>query len=85
MTGGDGADIIFYPALAASGAVRMLDFAAGEDELWLPAAAAASPAQALALAQQVGADTVLTIAPGQSITLAGVSRATLAADDFVTV
>lgn len=82
LSGGGGADDFFYPGGADAGAMRIADFTPGADDVVLPLGLAATPSAALALAQQVGADAVLSFGSGRSITLVGVQVATLSAVDF---
>lgn len=57
-------------------------FAAGHDVVIFSHSVFADWAHLLAASTQVGADTVITVDPANSITLTGVSLTALAADDF---
>lgn len=88
LTGGGGADTLFGGAgqdtfRYATGPLQIGDFAAVDDTIGLAIALGVSPAQALALATQVGNDVLLAFAVGQSITLVGVDLASLSTADFV--
>ncbi len=86
MAGGAGNDRFEFSA--GSGADRVTDFTAGAgvaDVLRITGYGAAldSFAEVFAAATQVGADTVINLGGANSITLVGILRTSLAADDFV--
>lgn len=87
IDGGAGDDTFVYtPADPAATIVGFIAGASTDDQIDLQAFVAAgihNLAAVLALATQVGADTVLDFGGGNTVTLQGVTRANLHADDFI--
>jgi Ca2+-binding RTX toxin-like protein len=81
VSGGSGADAFFFGA--GDGALRIADFAPGVDQLVLTASLGLTAAGALAQTHQEGANAVLDLVDGQSITFSGVTVASLAVADFL--
>jgi Ca2+-binding RTX toxin-like protein len=83
LTGGGGGDRFVFKL--GSGQDRITDFTAGPgliDKLTIDAGAIDTFAEVIARTAQIGANSVITFAPGQSVTLVNVVKARLAADDF---
>jgi glucose/arabinose dehydrogenase len=78
--GGAGADVFAFAA--GSGLDRIADFHPGQDAIELPVSLAANLAAVLASSRQIGADVVITLDATDTITLQGVTLASLSASDF---
>jgi Ca2+-binding RTX toxin-like protein len=82
LTGGAGGDALFYTG-AAGAAVVITDFAPGEDLMDLAASLGiADGLQARLLLQQSGANVVLPLGSGRSVTFLDHLVADFTADDF---
>lgn len=81
LTGGTGSDtFVFAPS---HGTATITDFADGFDLINLQAFGFADAATARSFAANVGSDVVFTFAPGNVLTVLGVTKAQLAAADFI--
>jgi len=84
LTGGTGADIFFFtlddPAASqpGDGTDLITDFEAGIDQIWFYG----PEFDPLAASSQVGADVVIDLGAGNSVTLANTDLASLTAGDF---
>lgn len=80
LTGGAGADTFVFDF--GGGNDTVTDFTAGQDVCSFDASAFADFDALIASAVQDGADTVITVDAGQSVTLDGVTLSALQASDF---
>ena len=66
-------------------ASRIADFVAADDTVLIPSSLGLNSAQVRVLVNQDGADAVLTLGPGLTLTFVGVQAAAITAADFVIV
>ena len=84
LEGGPGRDIYRYPADIPVGTDRIMNFSA-VDRIELSATFGFTAAQAKAALIQTGADTVLSLSPGNSITFLGIAPSAISLVDFIIV